>query len=172
MVPWSPMAPKHQFLCKYIGCPASFMRLKGNFCFTIAFCWKQHDFPFAVQAWMDSAFQLHFFTFFPWTWHLAVVKQALLIAGLPKSRAKLISCTPWLKKSLYQPPSNYNWFQVQRPKLGICLRLDTELEDQLSPTSGSTTQDAWSYVWRQFCFWQQHLRRGEAPVSGNTAPVI
>ena len=29
---------------------------------------------------IHSAFQLHFFTFFPWTWHLAVVKQALLIS--------------------------------------------------------------------------------------------
>ena len=49
---------------------------------TCAFCWKQREFTSAVQAWMDSAFQLHLFTFtfFPWTWHLAVVKQALLIS--------------------------------------------------------------------------------------------
>ena len=113
--------------------------LKGthmNSCFLIAPCWKQHDFPFAVQSWMDSAIQLYLFTFFPWTWHLAVVKLALLIAGLPKSRAKQISCTPWLKKSLYQPPitsnndhptinqkSYYNLFEVHHLKFWRTVRL-------------------------------------------------
>ena len=72
-----PMAPKHQF-CPWEG---KHIGLAGTFhAETCAFCWKQHDFTSAVQAWMNSAFQLHFFTFFPWTWHLAVVKQALLIS--------------------------------------------------------------------------------------------
>ena len=72
-----PMAPKPQFCAwegKRIGQPGIFHAE------TCAFCWKQHDFPFAVQSWMDSAIQLYLFTFFPWTWHLAVVKQALLIS--------------------------------------------------------------------------------------------